>query len=280
MLPHTEEGVDGTDPDLDPLEAIYDALDGGDAATALALARQAAQTGGADDPVLRFLAGMALLELDRPGEAADELGRAVQLDPEDAEFRANHARALFLGCRFEPAAAEAARALELDPKLPDAHDVQASLLERSGRWAEADRHLERAARLDPERFGLPLRLGADAFAAQVTRAAEHLPERFRALLDRVAVSVEPVPPEAVLLDAEPALDPELLGLFVGTPRTEAGAGEASGELPARIYLFQRNLERYAADGGDLAEQIAITLYHELGHYLGLEEDQLEALDFG
>jgi predicted Zn-dependent protease with MMP-like domain len=53
-----------------------------------------------------------------------------------------------------------------------------------------------------------------------------------------------------------------------------------GELPPTIHLFRRNLERIATDADDLAEQITITLYHELGHYLGMEEDELEELDFG
>ena len=52
----------------------------------------------------------------------------------------------------------------------------------------------------------------------------------------------------------------------------------AGELPPRILLFRRNLERFAAGEGDLREQIAITLYHELGHYLGMDEDDLERVD--
>jgi predicted Zn-dependent protease with MMP-like domain len=45
-------------------------------------------------------------------------------------------------------------------------------------------------------------------------------------------------------------------------------------------LFKRNLERSAGDAAELAEQIRVTLYHELGHYLGLDEDALEDLGYG
>ena len=51
-----------------------------------------------------------------------------------------------------------------------------------------------------------------------------------------------------------------------------------GGLPPRIHLFQRNLERFAVDREELQEEIAVTLYHELGHYLGLDEEELEELD--
>lgn len=47
-----------------------------------------------------------------------------------------------------------------------------------------------------------------------------------------------------------------------------------------IYLFKRNLEREANDREDLAEQIRVTLLHEVGHYLGLEEDDLDDAGYG
>jgi predicted Zn-dependent protease with MMP-like domain len=47
--------------------------------------------------------------------------------------------------------------------------------------------------------------------------------------------------------------------------------------PNSIYVFQRNLERIAKDRADLIEQIRITLYHELGHYLGFEEEDMDDL---
>ena len=50
--------------------------------------------------------------------------------------------------------------------------------------------------------------------------------------------------------------------------------------PNYIYLFQRNLERIARDREDLIEQITITLHHELGHYLGLDEDEVEDMGLG
>ena len=80
----------------------------------------------------------------------------------------------------------------------------------------------------------------------------------------------------VLLDIEPDLDPDLLGLFEGNARCDP-LPSAPDEMP-RIRLFLDNLWHDCA--GDLQtfrEEVRITLLHELGHYLGLDEDQVAAL---
>ena len=79
-------------------------------------------------------------------------------------------------------------------------------------------------------------------------------------------------------DADEVL-PDILGLFEGVPLPETGEFDAGGAgwRPNRILLFQRNLERVAFDREDLVEQIRITLWHELAHYLGFEEDEMDDL---
>jgi predicted Zn-dependent protease with MMP-like domain len=61
------------------------------------------------------------------------------------------------------------------------------------------------------------------------------------------------------------------------PLTETGELESVQLRPNTIHLFQRNIERVARDRDDLVEQIRITLYHELGHYLGFEEEDMDDL---
>jgi len=271
---------DDREPEFDLVEAIYDALDADDPERALELARQSLSGDDGEDPVVHFLAGVALLDLDEPDRAADALGRAVELDPDDAEFRANLALALYRACRFADASAEAARAVKCDASLPDALYVRALLLEREGASEEAEAQFRRAARLDPERFPAPARLRNAAFEEQIELARASLPREFRRHLDDVTVIVEPLPSDELLLEEDPPLDPELFGLFVGVPLTERSSFSPGGELPARILLFQRNLERCFPDPDELVRQIALTLYHELGHYLGMDEDELEAIDLG
>jgi predicted Zn-dependent protease with MMP-like domain len=266
---------DPDEPETDVLDRVYDALDCGEPAAALDLVR-AALADGADDPVLHFLLGVAWLELDEPRAAVSALERAVALDPDDAEFRARLAEALYRCCRFDDAAPHVERAVRADPKLALAHHVGALLAERRGDFDDAERSFARASRLDPDAHPAPVRLDRRTFEAHLETAIEALPSPFREALDTVAVTVEPVPDEAILHDTEPPLDPELLGLFVGLALPERRVSGPGGELPARIYLFQRSLERYAEDEADLVEQIGVTLRHELGHYLGLDEDEIEA----
>ncbi|HXV77521.1 MAG TPA: metallopeptidase family protein [Candidatus Polarisedimenticolaceae bacterium] len=270
------ENEEPRDPDLEPVEAIYDALDYGDAETALMLARRSLAEAGesGQDPVLHFLAGVALLELDRPADAVVALELAVRLDPDDAEFHSRLAEALFSCCRFDQAEHEARRAIAADSRLPHGYWMIGLALERSGDYHAADNAVQKAADLSPDEFYVPVRMSREEFDQQLGTAIASLPERFRAHLDDVTVAVEDLPSDELLLAEDPPLDPELLGLFVGAPCNERSVLSPGGELPAMIYLFQRNIERVSIDNEELREEIAITLRHELGHYLGLDEDEI------
>jgi len=83
--------------------------------------------------------------------------------------------------------------------------------------------------------------------------------------------------ESLIAEGSSAL--ETLGLFTGTPLDRQGETGSPVDLPPRILLFQRNLERFSALAGDLQEQITVTLYHELGHYLGMDEESLDDAGF-
>ena len=79
-----------------------------------------------------------------------------------------------------------------------------------------------------------------------------------------------------LIDIDDDLDPDLLGLFEGNARCDP-LPESPDEMP-RIRLFLDNL--WDDCNGDLAtyrHEVRITFLHELGHYLGLDEDQVAAL---
>ncbi|HOU21039.1 MAG TPA: metallopeptidase family protein [Kiritimatiellia bacterium] len=88
----------------------------------------------------------------------------------------------------------------------------------------------------------------------------------------VPVVMLPRPTKAMVRDD--GVDPDLLGLFVG-PNCAEGV-ESGDPLPPEILLFLENLWEYS-DGDEeiFREEVRVTYYHELGHYLGLEEDDLE-----
>ena len=259
------------------VEEIYDALDSGAPERALASARIALHD-APDDPVLHFLVGVARLELDQPEQAVDDLSRAIALDPDDPEFRTARAQALFAACRFGEAKDDATRAVATEPSSADALYVLGLVAEREGRYDDSDAKLRAASSLDPERFVAPWRLTRPAFEGAVLRAGAMLPEEFRRHLDAVPVVVLDLPPDEILFDGAPPLDPGLLGLFVGTALTERTFSVPGVEAPPRILLFQRNLERFAHDEAELRREIARTLHHELAHYLGFGEAQMADLD--
>ena len=69
----------------------------------------------------------------------------------------------------------------------------------------------------------------------------------------------------------------LFGLYQGTPLTERQWGYGNA-LPDRILLFQGPLERDSEDDDDLVVAIGETLIHEIGHYFGLSEEEIEEIE--
>jgi predicted Zn-dependent protease with MMP-like domain len=265
------------DDDEKLVEEIYDALDDGEPSRALATARIALRE-APEDPVLHYLAGIALHEMEQYEQAERDLSRAIDLDPDDGEFWTARAQARFALCRFDLAKADAERALAADPSLADAQVLLGLVAEREGRFDVADAAFLKAAAAEPDRFVRPVRLTRAAFDGVVLHAGAMLPEEFRRHLAEVPVVVDDLPSLDVLLADGAPLDPELLGLFVGTALPERSYLTSGVDAPPRIFLFQRNLERFARDEGELRREIARTLHHELAHYLGFAEEEMAELD--
>ncbi|MBI3926483.1 MAG: metallopeptidase family protein [Armatimonadetes bacterium] len=111
------------------------------------------------------------------------------------------------------------------------------------------------------------------FDRLVRQALSTLPEEFREYLHNVLITVEPEPrPEHL----EEMQDDTLLGLYIGTPLTEQGLDELY-HLPDRILLFQGPLEAMCRTDQELAEQVRITVVHEIGHHFGLSEEEIVAV---
>lgn len=115
---------------------------------------------------------------------------------------------------------------------------------------------------------------AHFIARQVTREVlGKLPEKLRAEADACVIEFALV---SECLADEPDLDEDLLGLFEGCSRLD-GLPETPQDLP-RIRLFLDNLWDHAeGDVNVFRDELRITLLHELGHYLGLDEEQVAAL---
>jgi predicted Zn-dependent protease with MMP-like domain len=117
----------------------------------------------------------------------------------------------------------------------------------------------------------------DAFDRLVADALRSIPRRFREAMANVVIVVEDEPSRALL--REMAIDPPdtLLGLYQGTPLTER-QWDYGNVLPDRILIFQGPHERSARGEDDLVVAIGETLIHEIGHYFGMSEEQIEAIE--
>ena len=102
-----------------------------------------------------------------------------------------------------------------------------------------------------------------------------IPMPFAAALDEVAVVIEDEPSAEQLREGDLDPDETLYGLYEGVARTEYGADWIV--VPNRISLFRLPLEADFADPDELAEEIRITVIHELAHHLGIDDERLHTL---
>jgi len=117
----------------------------------------------------------------------------------------------------------------------------------------------------------------DEFERQVTGALATIPRRFKKAMRNLAIVIEDEPPRDLLRELDIHPSDTLFGLYQGTPLTER-RWDYGNVLPDRILLFKGPHEREATDDDDLVASIAETLIHEIGHYFGLSEDEIEEIE--
>jgi predicted Zn-dependent protease with MMP-like domain len=115
------------------------------------------------------------------------------------------------------------------------------------------------------------------FEQHVTEALRTIPKRFRDAMQNIAIIVENEPSPELLDELDAGPDDTLFGLYTGTPLTER-RWDHGNSLPDRIILFQRSHELEAEDDDDLIISIGETLIHEIGHYFGLSEEEIEHIE--
>jgi predicted Zn-dependent protease with MMP-like domain/Flp pilus assembly protein TadD len=217
----------------------------------------------------RYLVASALFELGEHEEAESVVAAAVALE-ELPELR--YLEALLALERADPEGAlgAARRGVELDPELAEGYQALGLAYTQLGRIEEADAAFARAAELAPDSYFRPFRLSAEEFDQILDEALAELPEEFEAHLDNVEVAIEDVPDPALVREGT---EFDLLGLYQGRTIQSVDWG-----LPDRVLLYQRNLENVSPDRETLLEEIRDTLFHEIGHHMGMDEEAVRSAE--
>jgi predicted Zn-dependent protease with MMP-like domain len=116
-----------------------------------------------------------------------------------------------------------------------------------------------------------------AFERLVTEAIALIPKRFRRQIKNLALVVEEEPSPALLEEMEIEPPDSLYGLYQGTPLTER-RWDYGNTLPDRITLYQKPIEEDCEDEDEIRAVIGETLIHEVGHYFGLSEEEIEEIE--
>lgn len=115
------------------------------------------------------------------------------------------------------------------------------------------------------------------FERLVEESLRLIPRRFRDAIANVALVVEDEPSPGLLEEME--IDPPdtLFGLYQGTPLTERDWAYGNA-LPDRITIYQGPIEDSCENDDEIRDAIAETVIHEFGHYFGLSEAEIEAIE--
>jgi len=223
---------------------------------------------------VHYLKAKAVFYLDDLEGALFLVRRGLKTSGEVSIYRAFEGQILFELGRFSEARRSLMSATALDSESSHAIYHLALVQERLHEDEIAEACFERANALDPEVYPLPARVD-DAFFREVAgEAIDNLPRSIREYIADVPILVEDYPTERMI--AEQNVSPQILGIYLGVPRTEAESVQHDGDF-TRVILFKKNVEKVCRDREDLIEQIQITVRHEVGHHLGLSEEDLDRL---
>lgn len=115
------------------------------------------------------------------------------------------------------------------------------------------------------------------FERLVAEAVTLIPRRFRREMKNLSLVVEDEPSPELLAEMEIEPPDSLYGLYQGTPLTER-TWAYGNSLPDRITIYQRPIEEDCDDDDEIRAVIGETLIHEVGHYFGMSEDEIEAIE--
>ena len=117
----------------------------------------------------------------------------------------------------------------------------------------------------------------EQFQRLVLEAVALIPKRFRREMKNLALVVEDEPSADLLEEMEIEPPDSLYGLYQGVPLPER-TWAFGNNLPDRITLYQRPIEEDCEDEDEIRAVIGETLIHEVGHYFGMSEEEIEEIE--
>lgn len=180
-------------------------------------------------------------------------------------------KALFHLWRFDEAEAALGRFHGEGEEEAEAEWYRGVLAEFKG--GDATRHFRRATRLAPGIFGEPVRLTDAQIDDVVRKAKADLPPAVARAVEETAIEILPLP------RSQKDVDPLTLGLYTGRDLLSRSV-EDSGHLPPKIEIYRKNIERIARDRVEAIDELRITLLHEIGHHVGMDEQQIDDAGYG
>lgn len=111
------------------------------------------------------------------------------------------------------------------------------------------------------------KLSYEEFERLAEKAIAALPKEFQSYLENVVIVIEDESPD----------DTDIVGLYEGVPLVERSTDDTT--LPDRITLYKKAIERTCLTRAEMETEVRLTVLHEIGHFFGLDEKQLEHLEF-
>jgi len=119
------------------------------------------------------------------------------------------------------------------------------------------------------------------FEELVASALDDLPEEFKRALENIEVVVEDEPSSDVLMERKIKPPDTLLGLYHGVPLSKRGQGYVNplyaGVLPDKVSIYQKPIQSVCRTRAELKRRVQEVVMHEIGHYFGMSEEQLEEI---
>lgn len=217
-----------------------------------------------------------LLAREQIDAARTTIAEATELAPDDAEVLTLRAELALVDEDLAVARRLLEQAVAQDPEHADAHHLLARVFEDLGDHDAMVAHDLRVLELDAHhdrRHGVGTADDLAFIEETARRTLMGLPPHLADRVEEVPVILEARPHAGIVREG---FDPRALGLFEGP----TDHGRRTSELdvrPTRIVLFYANLLAIAPDDDALAEQVEVTVLHELGHFFGLDEDDVAEL---